>query len=62
MNHAPIEETLQKINLEIAAMKAAVERLESLRKEYPALDRNLVRIGASIKMLELNFVDPVEIG
>jgi hypothetical protein len=61
MNDTPFEETLQKINLEIAAMKAAVERLESLRKAYPALDRNLVRIGASIKMLELNFLDPAEL-
>lgn len=60
MNHTNIEERLQKINLEIAAMKAAIQGLESLRKDYPALDRNLVRIGASIKMLELNFVDPAE--
>ncbi|MEJ2660003.1 MAG: hypothetical protein P8Z73_04690 [Desulfobacteraceae bacterium] len=61
MKHTPIEETLQNINREIAAMKAAIQKLEPLRKDYPALDRNLVRIGASIKMLELNFVDPAEI-
>jgi hypothetical protein len=60
MNHTPIEESLRKINLEIAAMKASIEELASLRKEYPALDRNLVRISASLKMLELNFVDPAE--
>jgi hypothetical protein len=59
MDPTPTEKTLQKINLEIAAMKAAVERLESLRGDFPTLDRNLVRIAASIKMLELNFVDPV---
>jgi hypothetical protein len=61
MTHPPIEKPLQKIVLEIAAMKAAIERLEALRKDYPALERNLVRISASIKMLELNFVDPAEL-
>jgi hypothetical protein len=58
MNQTPIEETLQTIGLEIEAMKTAIERLEPLRTHYPALDRNLVRISASLKMLEINFVDP----
>ena len=58
MNHSPFEETVQKIGQELAAMNAAIDRLESLRKDYPALDRNLVRIKASIRMLEINFVDP----
>ncbi|BBO68151.1 hypothetical protein DSCA_20810 [Desulfosarcina alkanivorans] len=60
MNQTPIEETLHAIGLEIDAMKTAIERLESLRTGYPALERNLVRVRASIKMLEMNFVDPAQ--
>ena len=61
MNHTPIDETLQSISQEIDAMKTAIERLESLRTHYPALERNLVRVRASIKMLEMNFVDPAQV-
>ena len=60
MNHTPIDEALHTIGQEIDAMKTAIERLESLRTGYPALERNLVRIRASIKMLEMNFVDPAK--
>ena len=61
MNQKPIEETLQTIGLEIDAIKNAVERLEALRTQFPALERNLVRVRASIKMLEMNFVDPAQV-
>ena len=61
MNQPPIEEILLTIGLEIEAMKTAVERLEALRTRYPALERNLVRVRASIKMLEMNFVDPAQV-
>ncbi len=61
MNQTPIEEFLQTIGREIDVMKAAIERLESLSSDYPALERNLVRVRASIKMLEMNFVDPLQV-
>jgi hypothetical protein len=43
---------------EIDKLKAAVSSLRQFGSDTPALDRNLQRISASIKMLELNFVDP----
>lgn len=43
---------------EIDKLKAAVDSLRQLGSDVPALDRNLQRMSASIKMLELNFVDP----
>ncbi len=49
---------LDKISMEIEILKTAVRCLEEHCKELPALDRNLQRIAASIKMLELNFIDP----
>ena len=61
MNQKSTEETLQTIVLEIDVIKSAIERLEPLRTHYPALDRNLVRVSASIKMLEINFVDPAKV-
>ena len=61
MNEKSVEETLQAIGREIDAMKTAVERLEALHTRYPAMERNLVRVRASIKMLEMNFVDPARV-
>jgi hypothetical protein len=52
--------TIEKISSEIKMLKAAALHLESLSQEFPALSCNLKRIHASIKMLELNFVDPNE--
>ena len=52
--------TIEKISSEIKTLKNAVTYLESLGHEFPALMCNLKRIRASIKMLELNFVDPSE--
>lgn len=46
------------ISIEIEKIKAAINRLDGLSNGLPALERNLRRITASIKMLELNFVDP----
>lgn len=53
MNNAAIE----KITAEIGKLKSIVDELKCLSHEIPALDRNLVRIASSIKMLELNFAD-----
>ena len=50
--------TIAKITVEIEKLKSIIEDLRSLSQGIPALDRNLVRIAASVKMLEINFVDP----
>lgn len=52
--------TIEKISAEIKMLKATVIRLETIGVEFPALICNLKRIQASIKMLELNFVDMEE--
>jgi hypothetical protein len=48
----------EKIAQEIRNLKNAVGNLRRYSENLPALDRNLQRIAASIKMLELNFIDP----
>jgi hypothetical protein len=53
--------TIEQISYEIRRLKETAIRLESLSTQLPALRCNLKRIQASIKMLELNFVDPIEI-
>ena len=52
---------IEKIAIEIDKIKNAVDHLEALGGELPALERNLRRIAASVKMLELNFDDPRKI-
>jgi hypothetical protein len=53
---------IEKVAEEIERLNAIVEDLRSLSQGIPALDRNLVRIAASVRMLELNFVDPAAEG
>jgi hypothetical protein len=48
---------IEKMTVEIEKLKSIVEELRTVSQGIPALDRNLVRIAASIKMLELNFLD-----
>ncbi len=52
---------LSQINTEIQLMKDAAVELNRLGQDFPALTRNVVRILASIKMLELNITDIVEL-
>lgn len=52
--------TVEKISRELEALKLSAERLKAMSDDIPALNRNLVRVMASIKMLELNFVEPFE--
>lgn len=49
---------LKKMTTEIENLKSAVEALRTLSQGIPALDRNLARIAASVRMLELNFIEP----
>lgn len=52
---------LNKINAKIQLMKKTAEELNQIGENFPALDRNTVRILASIKMLEINISDLVEL-
>jgi chaperonin cofactor prefoldin len=52
---------LNKINAKIQLMKKAAEELNQIGEDFPALARNAVRILASVKMLEINVSDLVEL-
>lgn len=53
-----MDATIEKISTELETLKRSAERLQDMSGNLPALNRNLVRVMASIKMLELNFVEP----
>ncbi len=52
---------LKQINSKVQLMKDTARELRHLGEDFPALTRNLVRIEASLKMLELNISDVVEL-
>lgn len=52
---------LKQIDSKIQLMKRTAEELKLLGENFPALTRNLVRIEASLKMLEINISDLVEL-
>ena len=49
------------INAKIQLMKKTAEELSQVGKNFPAIARNIVRLSASIKMLEINISDLVEL-
>ena len=46
-----------KIDTRIKVIKKAAQELKALSGRIPAVDRNAVRILASVKMLEINISD-----
>ena len=52
---------LNEINAKIQVMKKTAEELNHIGKDFPAIARNTVRIMASIKMLEINISDLVDL-
>ena len=52
---------LKKIDEKIQLMKSTAQELNRLGDNFPALARNSVRLLASIKMLEINISDLVEL-
>ena len=52
---------IEKIDNNIKAMKKAAENLSQMGDDFPALKRNTARILASIKMLEINISDIIDI-
>jgi len=53
---------LNQINAKIQLMKKTAEELNRIGEEFPAIARNTARILASVKMLEINVSDLVELG
>lgn len=51
---------LEGIDEKIHLMKKAAQELKEMGKNIPAMDRNLLRILASIKMLEINISDVLD--
>ena len=52
---------LIQIDSKVQLMKDTAKELKRLGENFPALTRNLVRIEASLKMLEINISDLVEL-
>ena len=52
---------IKKINDKVQKLKSVAEELNRMGENFPALARNSVRILASIKMLEINVSDLVEL-
>lgn len=53
---------LRKIDKRIKTLKKTAQELKNLAGGIPAVDRNTERILASIKMLEINISDLVDLG
>ena len=52
---------MNQINNKVQLMKDTARELKHLGADFPALTRNLVRIEASLKMLEINISDLIEL-
>ena len=52
---------LDEIDSKIQMMKRTAEELAQSGENFPAITRNIVRISAGIKMLEINISDVVEL-
>lgn len=52
---------LNEIDAKIQLMKKTAEELNEIGENFPALARNTVRILASIKMLEINVSDLLDL-
>ena len=52
---------LTEINSKIQMMKLTAEELSRIGENFPAIARNMVRLSATIKMLEINISDVVEL-
>jgi hypothetical protein len=52
---------LNEINTKIQMMKKLAEEMARASEDFPAIARNIVRISAGIKMLEINISDFIEL-
>ncbi|MHB8830258.1 MAG: hypothetical protein ACYC6Q_12135 [Syntrophales bacterium] len=53
----PAETDIRKVQEKIKSLRETAEELKTMGEDFPALYRNLSRILASVKMLELNVPD-----
>jgi hypothetical protein len=53
---------LKNINAKIQLLKKTAEELKLMGENFPTIERNSVRILASIKMLEINVSEVIELG
>jgi hypothetical protein len=52
---------LHEINEKIQLMKRTAEELNRIGENFPTIARNTIRILASVKMMEINISDLVEL-
>ena len=52
---------LNEVDAKIKLMKRTAEELARAGEDFPAITRNIVRISAGIKMLEINISDVVDL-
>ena len=52
---------MDSLNLNIRSARTAVEELKRLGEDFPAVARNAERMLASLKMIELNVSDVLEL-
>ena len=52
-----LEKNLDEICRKVMSMKEDAGHIKSLSDDFPAVQRNIQRIMASIKMIEINTVD-----
>ena len=55
------QDDIKKIDDKIQVLKRTAEELNRMGEDFPALARNSTRILASVKMLELNVSDLVDL-
>jgi len=53
---------MDNIHLNIQSARKAVEELKRLGEDFPSVARNAERMLASLKMLEINVSDVIELG
>jgi len=52
---------INKLDTRIKTIRKAAQELRALSGRIPAVDRNAVRILASVKMLEINISDVIDL-
>jgi hypothetical protein len=62
MEHMPPTIDMDSIHRNIQSARKAVAELKRLGEDFPAVARNAERMLASLKMLEINVCDLIELG
>jgi hypothetical protein len=62
MERMPLTIDMDNMHRNIQSARKAVEELKRLGEDFPAVARNAERMLASLKMLEINVCDLIELG